>query len=203
MRLSRKVIVKLELNEREIGVLRNAYVARYPVADTAWFRRQCLEREHSFDEIMSWLQVFLDEKKAQDKVEQEIALALYASIAQRCENERDTKLLIVSQKPYDLEEADITIPVSFKEKQVHYPRCLALGIDVRRLPGTKLDYVPRQALQAGLQEQDFKIPNFSSSFHRFFGIQTMCAYGPYAHDVESVLERLFSGELTGSQLLWD
>jgi hypothetical protein len=40
-------------------------------------------------------------------------------------------------------------------------------------------------------------------FQDLFGIQTCLAEGPYASDVEAVLERMVSGKLIGTQLFMD
>jgi hypothetical protein len=40
-------------------------------------------------------------------------------------------------------------------------------------------------------------------YSELYGIQTQYVDGPYPWDVEEVLERMMSGKLTGTQLLWD
>jgi hypothetical protein len=41
------------------------------------------------------------------------------------------------------------------------------------------------------------------TYVELFGVQTQILQGPYAWDVEAVLERMMSGKLTGTQLFMD
>lgn len=79
-------------------------------------------------------------------------------------------------------------------KTTAYPRCRALGLRVRN------GYVPFSDLSRIARK---KGKQWSDRFDRLFGVQTVCADGMYAWDVEAVLERMASGRRTGTQLLWD
>lgn len=46
-------------------------------------------------------------------------------------------------------------------------------------------------------------PERREEFNDLFGIQTCSIDGMYQHDVEAVLQRMYSNKLTGSQLIWD
>ena len=56
----------------------------------------------------------------------------------------------------------------------------------------------RESLKSFLEKNGIK-----KRFAELFGIQTQVMDGPFAHDVEAVLERMASGKLKGTQLLWD
>jgi hypothetical protein len=77
-----------------------------------------------------------------------------------------------------------------------YPRLKQIGIEVRENP---VAYVTWTDLDAKLADANID----RKKFGEMFGIQTMYVSGPYAWDVEAVLERMFSGRLTGSQRHWD
>ncbi len=74
-----------------------------------------------------------------------------------------------------------------------YPRIEALGLTVVEKP---VAHVRREELNAALGDR-------REQFGKLFGIQTCLMEGPYAWDVESVLERMETGKLTGSQKDWD
>jgi len=77
-----------------------------------------------------------------------------------------------------------------------FPRLKQIGCEVRKNPIAHVTWT----------ELDEKLADANIDRKRFgemFGIQTMFAGGPYAWDVEAVLERMFSGHLTGSQRYWD
>jgi hypothetical protein len=76
---------------------------------------------------------------------------------------------------------------------VRFPRLSSLGIPVHG------GSVKGRELKEGLKRNhlDGKI------FSKLFGVQTCSGVGPYARDVEAVLERMLSGKLTGTQLFWD
>ena len=76
-----------------------------------------------------------------------------------------------------------------------YPRIEALGLKVETDP---LEYVNRRKLNGALKKK-----HITKLFGKLYGIQTSYIDGPYADDVEAVLERIASGKLIGSQLLWD
>ena len=59
-------------------------------------------------------------------------------------------------------------------------------------------YVPRCELHAALRKA-----GIAEQFSEMFGIQTCTMHGPYPWDCEAVLERIASGNLTGTQLCWD
>ena len=73
-----------------------------------------------------------------------------------------------------------------------YPRITSLGIPINS-GCVRWDDVTPQLNKLGIREK----------FGKLFGIQTQTIYGPFASDVEAVLERIMSGRLTGSQLFWD
>ena len=79
-----------------------------------------------------------------------------------------------------------------------YPRLSQLKIPIREInegpPG-----INGLELDAALNRAGLSIETFS----KLFGCQTCGSNGMYPHDVEAVLERMMSGKLTGTQLLWD
>lgn len=79
-------------------------------------------------------------------------------------------------------------------KTTAYPRCRALGLRIFDgcVPFSDLNRIARK-----------KGKRWANRFDRLFGVQTVCAQGLFAWDVEAVLERMASGRRTGSQLLWD
>jgi hypothetical protein len=82
-----------------------------------------------------------------------------------------------------------------------YPRLKELGIPVNdgSVGGPEL-YLALEGLD---KKTGKKIGSHVKQFSKLFGCQTMSGVGPYAHDVEAVLERMLSGKLTGTQLFWD
>lgn len=87
-----------------------------------------------------------------------------------------------------------------KQRPPEYPRCAELFIPVARHPAGGFAYTPRRMLIHALEARG---ETFSTAFSRLFGHQTQCDLGPYAWDVEAVLERMVTSRRTGSQLLWD
>ena len=77
-----------------------------------------------------------------------------------------------------------------------FPRIAELGIEVKTYPSGGIRYVDSFELRAALGGQ-------LDEFNELFGVQTMCVEGPYARDVEAVLERMVSGKLQGSQKEFD
>lgn len=75
-----------------------------------------------------------------------------------------------------------------------YPRIYEIGLSVNK------GVVNSDSLRSKLEEL-----GITEKFNKLFGIQTCAFDGPWASDVEAVLERLKSGEKTGTQhpLLWD
>jgi hypothetical protein len=71
-----------------------------------------------------------------------------------------------------------------------------IGCNVNREP---VDHVPWTELDAALDEAGLDRERFGD----LFGTQTCFAGGAYASDIEAVLERMMSGQLTGSQRHWD
>jgi len=80
--------------------------------------------------------------------------------------------------------------------KIRYPRILELGLEVKT--DHALDYVKWYDLKKALRKH-----KITKKFGEYFGIQTCFEHGPYAHDVEAVLERIFSGKLIGTQKDWD
>jgi hypothetical protein len=77
----------------------------------------------------------------------------------------------------------------------HYPCIKKLGVKIYNDP---YPHVKWTELHLKLEELDIV-----KKFNEFYGCQTCCEGGPYAHDVEAVLERIKTGKLTGTQLFWD
>lgn len=79
-----------------------------------------------------------------------------------------------------------------------YPRLTQIGL--APVCGEGYKYIKWEDLRAKLKE--LKIEEV---FHEYFGIQTCCIDGPYAWDVEDVLERIFSNKRVGTQSAggWD
>ena len=77
-----------------------------------------------------------------------------------------------------------------------YPRIDSIGLTVHEEP---VAHVKRLELKNALVRAGIDLPRF----YDLFGVQTCFIDGPYPWDVESVLERLKSGRLTGTQAVWD
>jgi hypothetical protein len=77
-----------------------------------------------------------------------------------------------------------------------YPRINQLGVRIYKTP---VAHVRSKELHAKLKRAGLDGDRFSD----LFGVQTCYEKGPYPWDVEAVLERMMSGKLTGTQLLWD
>lgn len=94
--------------------------------------------------------------------------------------------------------------VTRRENAQWYPRITELGVTIhsedrngRAYPA----YVTWQELDNAITEKWGA--EGRDRFSKLFGCQTCVAEGPYPWDVEAVLERMTSGKLTGTQLLWD
>jgi hypothetical protein len=82
-----------------------------------------------------------------------------------------------------------------------YPRISELKIKVYNKP---IDHVISGDVQVALLRNGLSV----EKFHEFFGVQTCLLRedgkrGLYSWDVESVLERMMSGKLIGTQKDWD
>lgn len=77
-----------------------------------------------------------------------------------------------------------------------YPRLEEIGVKIHE--DKSLDYVCWTDLKKALKGK-----GWAKQFGEYFGSQTCYVDGPYAHDVEAVLERIESGRLTGTQKYWD
>ena len=77
-----------------------------------------------------------------------------------------------------------------------YPRLHQIGCNVKHEPCA---HVPWTELDAALDEAGLNRERFGD----LFGVQTCYAGGVYAWDAEAVLERMMSGQLTGTQKHWD
>jgi hypothetical protein len=75
------------------------------------------------------------------------------------------------------------------QENTRYPRIAELGVTVHTMPVT---HVKSKELDKALGKR-------KKQFDRLFGCQTMLIDGPYAWDVEAVLERMATGRLTGTQ----
>lgn len=82
------------------------------------------------------------------------------------------------------------------EQEPPYPRIDSIGLTVHTEP---VAHVKRTELKDALVRAGIDLPRF----YDLFGVQTCYIEGPYPWDVESVLERLKSGRLTGTQAVWD
>ena len=85
-----------------------------------------------------------------------------------------------------------------KAKKEPYPMCKKFDLPVTDYEGT--DVVTPKDLN-NLEKR--MGADWSKRFGTYFGIQTCSAGGYFASDVESVLLRIFTGKLTGSQKYWD
>jgi hypothetical protein len=77
-----------------------------------------------------------------------------------------------------------------------YPRCEQIGVNVIENP---IHHVNRQELNECLVWAGLNI----ETYIELYGVQTQIIEGPYAWDVEAVLERMMSGKLIGTQLIMD
>ena len=76
---------------------------------------------------------------------------------------------------------------------MNYKRIKELGVEVHKTP---VAHVLWADLRAALGDR-------YDAFADLFGYQTCLMEGPYAWDVEAVLERMASGRLTGTQAFPD
>lgn len=93
----------------------------------------------------------------------------------------------------------MTAKLRIEKIEVKYPNLERLGIPVYH---SSVGYVLCADIDAKLS------PMQRALFNELFGIQTCPVIegkGPavYPWDADAVLERMFSGKLTGSQLIWD
>ena len=82
------------------------------------------------------------------------------------------------------------------KKKEEYPRLKQLGIKVYE---ERPSYVKWSEVDEALDKHSIDLGAFSI----YYGIQSQGPNGPYPDDVEACLERMLSGRLTGTQLLWD
>jgi len=86
------------------------------------------------------------------------------------------------------------------KKKNFYPRLKEIGVKVYLEP---IAHVKTVELNEGLNRTGLSI----DKFNQFFGCQTCPVVDgvgeTYPWDVESVLERMMSGRLSGTQLFWD
>lgn len=85
-----------------------------------------------------------------------------------------------------------------KSSKSEYPRLEELKIPIRKDRRGPAG-VGSEDLDAGLRRAGLSLKTFA----QLFGCQTAGENGLYPWDVEAVLERMMSGKLTGTQLLWD
>lgn len=83
----------------------------------------------------------------------------------------------------------------------NYPRCDQLGIPVHS--NEHVAYVWPEDVDQALDGDEMSYRRFNE----LFGVQTCPVidgkHALYPWDTEAVLERMISGELTGTQLFWD
>ena len=89
---------------------------------------------------------------------------------------------------------DNSDPDQFAWNAKRYPNIVKLGI-----PITKDGNVKFKDLRNGLKRHKLS----AKIFDNYFGVQTASGEGPYADDVEAVLNRMINKKLTGTQLFWD
>lgn len=82
-------------------------------------------------------------------------------------------------------------------KKIEYPRIKQLGLTIITKNPNAIPGISGKELAAKLGKKKTKI------FSDLFGAQTCGENGMYVYDVEAVLERMFSGKLSGTQLYWD
>ena len=78
-----------------------------------------------------------------------------------------------------------------------YPRIEQLGLTIITKNPQSIPGIDGKELARKLGKKKTKI------FSDLFGAQTCGENGMYVYDVEAVLERMYSGKLTGTQLFWD
>lgn len=90
-----------------------------------------------------------------------------------------------------------------------YPRIKQLGLtivtdDPNSIPGIKWTELKEKLLNLPAPA-NYKKDYYLQLFYKLYGVQTQGINGAYVYDVEAVLERIFSGKLTGTQHpdLWD
>ena len=99
-------------------------------------------------------------------------------------------------------------PMTKRKKNNPYPRLTEIGVKI--VETSSFIYIDTNELREKFAE---KAPNpvvakaLGQQFSELFGVQT-CPVVPgvravYAWDAEAVIERMISGKLTGTQLLWD
>ena len=84
-----------------------------------------------------------------------------------------------------------------KKEKFDYPRINELGLTIITKNPNSIPGISFKELAAKRGEEKSKI------FNEMFGCQTVGENGAYIYDVEAVLERMFSGKLTGTQLFPD
>ena len=84
----------------------------------------------------------------------------------------------------------------FRQKIPKELHCNLFGLPIAEKDGTR--YCPRKELNSYLRKR-----KITKLFNKFYGIQTQFEDGPYFHDVEAVMVRIYSGRRTGTQLIWD
>lgn len=77
-----------------------------------------------------------------------------------------------------------------------FTRLRQIGCDVREEP---VQHVTWTDLDAKIVDANLDRERFGE----LYGVQTAYVGGPYAWDVEAVLERMMSGRSVGSQMHWD
>lgn len=78
-----------------------------------------------------------------------------------------------------------------------YPYIKKLGLTIITRCPNSIPGIDGRELHRKLTKEQSKL------FFEYFGCQTMGENGMYIYNVEAVLERIFSGKLTGTQFFWD
>lgn len=87
--------------------------------------------------------------------------------------------------------------MKINKQKIEYPRIHDLGLTIITKCPDSIPGINFRELAKKLGKEKAKV------FCELFGCQTFGGNGLYVYDVEAVLERMFSGKLTGTQLFID
>ena len=82
-------------------------------------------------------------------------------------------------------------------KKNEYPQIKKLGLTIITKCPNSIPGISFEEIKEKLGDEKFK------TFSELYGCQTCGMNGPYVYDIEAVLERMFSGRLTGTQAWMD
>jgi hypothetical protein len=213
MKITKREIFTVKLSADAMAVVCAGYCLRYPPSDSSWFRKQVIDCAVTRDELIHWLMASIDYTLSPMKETAEWLLNCITAgvtpgsdVVLLYDDEQATAPVVLEQ----VTEVEDPTPVldegetcmSEEDIKASWPRIAAMGLPVHRTAGGTA-FVPRDVLHHVLDVKDEEIPGFRKRYGDMFGVQTMCYGGPYPWDVEAVLERMLSGKLTDTQLLWD